>query len=133
MSDKFIEALSDGLRALCRYMKPHVPLRQAHVFICVANLGPVTVADLRRHVKAPPGTIYDDLQDLGKVATSGKAGAGLVQRVAGTPEGHAHQFILTVRGENAMQAIEFAMSAALLPDDEEELEAYFEAKRFTRG
>lgn len=133
MSDKSIYAVREGLSAIGRYLKPNVSLRQIHVFSCVADLAPITLAELCRQVKGPSGTIYDDLQDLGKVAVSGKTGAGLIKEVPGAAQGHAHQFILTVRGENAMQAMEFAMSVAMLPDDEEELEAYFESKRSTRG
>jgi hypothetical protein len=123
----------EGLKALGRFMKPNASLRQVHVFIFVAHLGPVTLKEICRRIGAPSGTIYDDLQDLGKTSTSGRTGAGLVTEVAPAVSGSAHQFILTGRGEYAVEALGFAMEAAMLPDDPVELAAYFERKRAKRA
>lgn len=132
MSDRSLTAYLAGTKTLRRYLKPDCSVRGAEVFLYVAEFEPVTLEDVTRGVRAPKGTIYDDLKALGKRDANGKAGCLLVHEISNA-QGGAHTFTLSGRGRMAIEAMECRMALAMIPEDEDELEAYFEAKRVTRG
>jgi len=127
MVDVKIEACRQALRALTQFMRPAAPLRRISVFLYIADAGPVTLDQIARTIGAPSGTVYDDLQAMGKVDANGKPGARLINEIRPVAEGQSYQYAVSVRGEQALAAMEFQMAAAMLPHDDDELDAYFES------
>lgn len=119
MSDQTIRAAIDGMRTLMRFMKADAPARRVQVFLHVAMFGPSALDEVSRNVKAAPGTVYDDLRALGETDSRGKAGRRLVKEIASSIGG-PHSYVITSRGQMAVDALEFQMTAAMLDDDDME-------------
>ena len=136
MSNKGITAYFCAHRALLQHMKKNVSLRQIDVFLHVALQGPVTLKDLTKALGGKPGTLYDDLQDLGKVAVSRRPGARLIDEVPPAVEGHAITYRLSEHGRHAVEAVAFHLDPRHVQGDDEDdepLEAYWDSRAVVRG
>lgn len=137
MSDSALEAIYSSNRALMQFMKKNATTRHVSVFLHVAIKGSVDLKALTKMVGGKPGTVYGDLQDLGTVSATGKAGYRLVEEVKPAVEGGAYLYRLTGRGKMALEAMTFQMDAYLAPhvddEDDEPLEAYWDSRAIVRG
>ncbi|MDF0490928.1 hypothetical protein PX554_22625 [Sphingomonas sp. H39-1-10] len=136
MSSNGITAYYYAHRALLKYMKKTVTLRQIDVFLHVALQGPVTMKQLTKALGGKSGALYDDLQDLGKVAASGRPGARLIEEVPPAVEGKEMAYRLSEHGRNAAEAVAFHLSPQLLETDDEDdepLEDYWVSRAVVRG
>ncbi|WP_242153311.1 hypothetical protein [Sphingomonas sp. BAUL-RG-20F-R05-02] len=137
MSDSALQAFYSANRALMQFMKKNASARHISVFLHVAMKDSVDLKALTKMVGGKPGTVYDDLQDLGKVSATGRTGYNLVEEVKPAVEGGAYLYRLTGRGRMALEAMAFQMNAYLAPhvDDEDDkpLEAYWDSRAVVRG
>lgn len=107
-------AVLAALKTLSKYLKPHAPIRRAEMFLQIAEFGPITLEELARSMRTPAGTAYDNLRALGKVDASGKEGARLINTLPAEPDSTAHRYVLSVRGTNAIDTLQFMIAAAML-------------------
>jgi predicted ArsR family transcriptional regulator len=124
----------EGLRALLRYVKPATPLRRLEVFLYVAEHEPVAMQEVAKRLGIPEGTAYEDLRALGKLDANGKAGARLLNELPAAQDNAVKLYGLSVRGRNALQSLGSNVLPELMEtEDDDMLDAYFEAVRHTRG
>jgi hypothetical protein len=94
---------------------------------------PVTFADLSAVSEEPDGTIYDDLTALGSDRGKNKHGPAIIMSSKASYGGVVH-YAITNRGDTLLYDMRRELKREPSAEDvDEELGAYFEAKRHTRG